>query len=224
MLRKFKKWIGRIIKPVSQKRHALVGDGKLWKMKRNFQFHFLLQNGLKDDHKFLDIGCGTLRGGIPIIKYLQHGNYYGIEVRENVLAEAKRELKETGLEIKNPHLLYFKHFSDLALDVKFDVMFAFSVLIHLEDTVAESCFEFVSNFLDENGVFYANVNLGRFKDGNWLGFPVVYRTLDFYENLANKYGMIVKTIGNLKELGHDTGKASDVHQMMIEISKNKPIT
>jgi cyclopropane fatty-acyl-phospholipid synthase-like methyltransferase len=52
-------------------RHSLVGPGKLWEMKRAFQIHFLQSVGLTSDQYLLDLGCGTLRGGIPIIKYLE---------------------------------------------------------------------------------------------------------------------------------------------------------
>src|SRR5690606_32860476 len=107
MIKKIKQCIGQLLKTRQERRHALVGDGKLWKMKRDFQLEFLLAQGLKKEHRFMDIGCGTLRGGIPVIDYLHPGNYYGIEVREQTLLEARKELKEAGLEHKHPQLINF---------------------------------------------------------------------------------------------------------------------
>ena len=91
---KFLKNIQRIItRPLMSKRskrHFLVGPTSLWKMKQDFQIKFLKENGLLPIHKFIDIGCGTLRGGIPLIQYLNIANYYGIDVRELALDEGKK--------------------------------------------------------------------------------------------------------------------------------------
>ena len=58
-----------------ERRHAMVGPAKLWKMKRDFQIKFLKKSGLLPKHYLLDIGCGTLRGGIPFIEYLDEKKY-----------------------------------------------------------------------------------------------------------------------------------------------------
>ena len=55
----------------NEKRASLVGPPKLWQSKRDCQIKFLLEHGLKQDHYLLDLGCGVLRGGIPIINYLE---------------------------------------------------------------------------------------------------------------------------------------------------------
>ena len=47
---------------------------------------FLVTNGLKLTHKFIDIGGGSLRLGQYIIPFLESGNYYGLE-SENLLVE-----------------------------------------------------------------------------------------------------------------------------------------
>ena len=219
VLERIKRRISNLLKTKQEKRHALVGAGNLWKMKRDFQMRFLKEQGMQKSDKLLDVGCGTLRGGIPIIEYLDNNNYYGIDVRENVLVEGRKELKVSKLEHKNPTLFSFDHFSDIQIDTQFNIIFAFSVLIHLADKIAEGCFQFVGKSLLDNGLFYANVNIGDYRDGNWHGFPVVFRSLDFYTDLANKNGMKIEVMGNLKELGHDIGKKSDEQQIMLKISK-----
>jgi len=167
----------------------------------------------------MDIGCGTLRGGIPMIQYLNKGHYYGMDVRDEVLAEGRDEIKSAKLEDKHPNLISFNHFSEVNLDVKFNIMFAFSVLIHLEDKIADSCFQFVSKSLAVDGVFYANVNIAEHEDGNWVGFPIVFRSQEFYNELAAKNGMKVEVMGNLISLGHNTGKKSDRQQIMLKFTK-----
>lgn len=219
MYLRIRRIIGRMIKTEQQRRHSLVGAPNVWKYTRKFQFDFLRDQGLQKTDRLMDIGCGTLRGGIPMIQYLNKGNYYGMDVRDQVLVEGRKEIKKAKLEVKEPNLISFKHFSEVNLDIQFNVMFAFSVLIHLEDKIAENCFQFVSKSLIKGGVFYANANLADYKDGTWLEFPVVFRDRDFYNELAVKNGMELEVMGDLLSLGHDTGKNSDWQQKMLKFSK-----
>jgi cyclopropane fatty-acyl-phospholipid synthase-like methyltransferase len=218
-LKQVKRKIVTFFQTPQEKRHALVGPAKLWKMKQDFQINFLKSQGLQPNQKLMDVGCGTLRGGIPLINYLEKGNYYGIEVRNTVLEEGRKELKEHDLERKEPHLIAFSEFNEISLNAKLDVMLAFSVLIHMEDTIVEKCIEFVSKQLENNGTFYANVNLVSHQDSNWQGFPVVFRTLEFYEALASKNNLKVTTIGNLGELGHISGQELGDKQVMLAFKK-----
>jgi hypothetical protein len=71
--------------------------GGLWSEIGQLQFEFLRRNGLLPVHKLLDAGCGALRCGIPIIKYLNPGNYYGLDINESLIAAGKHELEQEGL-------------------------------------------------------------------------------------------------------------------------------
>ncbi|MEI6816553.1 MAG: class I SAM-dependent methyltransferase [Bacteroidota bacterium] len=201
------------------KRHGLVGQPELWKIKRDFQIDYLKSVGLKPEHYLVDIGCGTLRGGIPLIEYLQEGHYYGIEFRDFVLEEGRKELKENNLENKVPVLLVSKDLATLSMDAQFDYMWAFSVMIHMKDEIADKCLMMVSKHLKPNGVYYANVNIGEWAEGNWEGFPVVCRNLEFYKTMAAKYHLKVEDVGDLKSCGHITGIDKQDSQRMLKFSK-----
>ncbi|MBG15470.1 MAG: hypothetical protein CL853_03860 [Crocinitomicaceae bacterium] len=218
-LKNIKRKAVRFFQTPQQRRHALVGPAHLWKMKQDFQISFLKTQGLAPDHKFMDIGCGTLRGGIPLIDFLEQGNYCGIEVRDAVLQEGKNELAEHGLQDKNPQLICFKEFSELSFNNKFDVLFAFSVLIHMKDEIVEKCIAFISSVIADSGAFYANVNIVSYSDNNWQGFPVVFRSMEFYENLAKKNGLTVSAVGTLAELGHISGQELGDKQVMLCFKK-----
>jgi SAM-dependent methyltransferase len=220
LLERIKRRLYLLFRDPREKRHAHVGPSYLWKMKQDFQFNFLIHHGLKTSDTFLDIGCGTLRGGLPIIQHLEKGNYYGIEVRKNVLAEGRKELKSRKLEYKNPNLFLFSDFGELDFDNTFDKIFAFSVLIHMEDEIVEKCFSFVHTYLSETGIFYANVNIEKQKDGNWQGFPVVFRSVDFYEKLALRNNLSMQIVGRLKDLGHISGQELADRQVMLEFRKS----
>ena len=196
-------------------RHSLVGPPDLWEMKRNFQISFLRSRGLRPEHYLLDIGCGTLRGGIPIISYMEERHYYGIDVRDYVLEEGRKELREEGLEHKAPILLSFETFEDLELDIRFDFMWAFSVLIHMRDDIVESLFQFVSTNINTHGIFYANISTYEIDDGIWQEFPLVHRGVDFYRNLAGLHALSVHDLGTLQSLGHVTGRFGQDEKMSM---------
>ena len=219
LLKKAKNYIISTIRTKEENRHALVGPPKLWKMKRDFQIKFLKDMGLQPKHSFFEIGCGTLRGGIPIIEYLDTSNYFGAEVRKKALKEGKNELKDSGLEWKNPTLILSPDISNLSIDQNFDYIWSFSVLFHMNDKIVSDTFNFVSKHLSNKGVFYANVNIGDSKENNWQGFPVVSRNFDFYSQICAINNLTCLNLGSLKNLGHISHEESQDNQTMLEIKR-----
>lgn len=202
-----------------KRRHALVGPATLWKMKRDFQIQFLRDMGLKPGHYLLEIGCGTLRGGVPLIQYLENGHYFGIEVREEALNEGRKELREAGLSGKDPTLLLSPEIAQVTVNRTFGYIWAFSVLIHMNDAVLNDTLEFARKHLSEEGVFYANVNIGDRKEGSWQGFPVVWRSFESYSRACTMHGLVVSDLGPLEELGHIANVESQDRQRMLKISR-----
>lgn len=198
------------------RRHALVGHPARWRESRDFQFRLLSRLGLRSDHKMLDIGCGTLRGGIPCIQFLEAGGYTGIEVRPGVLDEARAELAEARLEHKRPHLVCADDLSSVRLGTRFDVIWAYSVLIHMTDPVLEQCLGLVRAHLAPEGWFCANVNLGEKRQRTWYqGFPLVWRSLEFYRQAAARHGLALEDLGTLASMGFDTGHRAQDRKHML---------
>lgn len=189
-------------------------------MKRRFQIDFLRGRGLQPEHFLLDIGCGTLRGGIPVIDYLDAGRYFGFEVRADVLEEGRRELREAGLEHKAPALICAPTIADGPTERRFDFIWAFSVLIHMDDDVLQETLELVARQLAEGGSMYANVNVGiEEEEGSWQGFPVVRRPLAFYRDMCARIGLAVTDLGALSSLGHVSGDEAQDAQHMLHITR-----
>jgi len=193
------------------RRRALVGPPQIWADKRRFQFEFLTSHGLRPEHRLLDIGCGALRGGIPLIGYLDAGNYAGIEARADVLEEGRKELARARLEPKRPLLIHASDPAQIQLAAAFDFVWAHSVLYHMPDDVLDAYLGLVSSCLRDGGQFYANVKLRR-RDNRrqaraqtWQGFPVVARTRDCYESTAARHGLCVEEVGTLGSLGDPAG-------------------
>jgi hypothetical protein len=67
------------------------------------QQDFLIAQGLRPTSKLLDVGCGALRAGIVLARYLQPGAYYGIDVNESLIRAALTyELPLAGLSDRVP--------------------------------------------------------------------------------------------------------------------------
>jgi SAM-dependent methyltransferase len=199
-------------------RHHLVGPVEFWKMKRDFQMAFLRAQGLMPQHRLLDIGCGTLRGGIPIIDYLDRGHYVGIEVRPSVLAEGLKELCDAGLEDKAPTLIAGE-IGAIDIPGRLDFVWAFSVLMHMTDDIVERTVAYVARQIASGGAFYANVRIDvTHADGHWQGFPVASRPLAFYQAICERHGLAMQDLGELAALGHQSGSATQDLQHMLRIT------
>lgn len=130
--------------------------GGMWDEIGKLQFEFMLKQGLKPGHKFLDIGCGSLRGGVHFIRYLNEGNYFGVD-KEKWLLEAgiKIELPRYGLENKKVTLVQMDDFNFSRLGTKFDYALAQSVFTHLPWNSIMRCIVNVERVLKKGGKFYA---------------------------------------------------------------------
>ena len=187
-------------------------------MKREFQINFLKRFGLMPQHYLLDIGCGTLRGGIPLIDYLDQGHYFGIEVRNDALEEGRKELKESGLEWKSPKLLLVPDMAQAHLPQKFDFIWAFSVLFHMADDVLNGALSFVSRHLAAGGVFFANIRTAEKEDRKWKGLDAVWRSLEFYQRACANHGLILSDLGPLKNYGHAPHATDPNSRRMLRIT------
>jgi SAM-dependent methyltransferase len=191
-------------------------------MKRDFQILFLREHGLGEDHTLLDVGCGTLRGGIPVIRLLEPGHYCGVEVRQEALDNGRAELEDAKLTHKNPRLVLADDLGALQLDQRFDFAWAFSVLIHMDDSALQGCLKLVAAHLEAQGRFFANVNIHAEgeptpTERRWQGFPVVSRSLRFYEDTARAHGLGITDLGTLESLGHASGMPAHDAQHMLRI-------
>lgn len=129
--------------------------GGLWQELGQLQFDFLQQFGLQPHHKLLDLGCGSLRGGIHFIKYLDRGNYYGMDINASLIEAAKVEVKEASLEDKAPHLLVSDRFAIEQFDEKFDFVLSISLFTHLPANNIIRCLAEVSKNLKNRGKYLA---------------------------------------------------------------------
>lgn len=130
--------------------------GGLWDELGRWQLELLIGRGLKPSHRLLDVGCGSLRGGVHFIRYLAPGNYYGIDINESLIkAGRETELPKAGLVDRWPELLVSDAFEFAKFATTFPFALALSVFTHLPANVIEVCLVRIAEVLEPGGHFYA---------------------------------------------------------------------
>ncbi|MFN0263116.1 class I SAM-dependent methyltransferase [Tepidamorphus sp. 3E244] len=132
--------------------------GGMWEEIGSLQLNLLVSHGLKPDEYLLDIGCGSLRGGVHIVRFLEPEHYFGTDLNSCLLdAGYRRELLPLGLDKKLPRtsLIVDDAFSFERFGVRFDRALAFSVFTHLPLNSIRVCLERLAEVMVPGGIFHA---------------------------------------------------------------------
>lgn len=149
--------------------------GGLWDEVGNLQFEFLKSQGLRPYQRLLDIGCGSLRGGVRFIDYLDPGNYYGVDASRELLDAGITELDQAGLGEMAPHLRHTADF-DLDFGCAFPFALAQSLFTHLPLNSIHRCLIEVERHLEPGGRFFATFFSSPL--GRRSAAPVVHDAVD----------------------------------------------
>ena len=133
--------------------------GGMWDEIGYLQFEFMVQTArLLRHHKLLDLGCGSLRGGVRFVPYLDVGNYFGFDINQSLMdAGYDREIVPAGLAPRLPrsNLIADDNFDFSAFPVQFDKVIALSVFTHLTLNMIRVCLERLAPVVKPGGEFYA---------------------------------------------------------------------
>jgi SAM-dependent methyltransferase len=151
---------------------AYVGPPKRYDLVGAMQFNLLTSFGLRDYHKLLDIGCGSLRSGKLMIPYLRKGNYYGIEPNQWLIDDGiKYELGKDIISLKSPSFNNSSEFEFQIFDKKFDFLIAQSIFSHASASQISNCLKEAKAVMKQEGLFLATFVLGKI---NYTGTDWVY--------------------------------------------------
>lgn len=136
-------------------RHFIGGTTpELWHHIGKMQYHYLVSNGLEPHHKFLDVGCGSLRLGQWLIPMLNEGNYYGIDGTKKLIdLGIEKEMLFDVASLKKPKFAYNYDFDFSFID-KFDYAIAQSVFTHLTAAHINLCFKNLNQKMHPESKFY----------------------------------------------------------------------
>jgi len=176
---------------------AYLGPADKYDIASGNQFILLVLQGLREYHKLLDIGCGSLRSGRLFIPYLLSKNYYGIEPNQWLIDQGiKQNLGQSIIDVKKPH---FSNSSEFLLDefnTTFDYILANSIFSHASQNQIRKCLMMANKVMDEKSIFVATFFMS---DNNsdtdsWTYPDVVHYTLDLMKELASENNLILEKL------------------------------
>lgn len=130
--------------------------GGHWDVLGRHQLDFLIQRGLKPEHRLLDIGCGSLRLGCLAIPYLEPLRYFGTDLSASLVhAGRAHELDDDGR--RRAPIDHFAFNDDFDFDFvpeAVDFAIAQSVFTHLPINHLRRCLARLSGRISSGGVFY----------------------------------------------------------------------
>ena len=113
-------------------RRFVGGNDEYWSKISSLQFEFLVSEGLKPSDFFVDVACGSLRGGIRLIPYLDRGHYTGIDKHiELIIYGIASELGESAYREKRPRFIIDDQFDFSKLRTMVNFGLAQSLFTHL---------------------------------------------------------------------------------------------
>lgn len=121
----------RQLRPGDDHYLAYVGPPGQYDYMGATQFRLLTTLGLRETHRVLDLGCGSLRAGRLLIPYLLPDGYCGIEPNAWLVDEAiEHQLGRDIIRIKRPRFDANTGFRTDVFGVEFDFIVAQSIFSH----------------------------------------------------------------------------------------------
>lgn len=174
---------------------------EMWYGIGRMQYHFLVSEGLRPDHVFLDVACGALRLGQYLIPFLAPGNYQGIEGERALIDSGLEHEVLYGLGVSRRPRFVCNYDFDLTGLAPFDFAIAQSLLTHLTPADIERCFQGVAAGAAPGARFYVTWFEGP-EDGNPDGPSHAQRNWHYpFERLAAMAatgGWALRRIGDWK--------------------------
>ncbi|MCE9616011.1 MAG: class I SAM-dependent methyltransferase [Lentisphaerae bacterium] len=140
---------------------AYVGPASDYDLVAAMTFNLLTTLGLRQHHRLLDVGCGSLRVGRLLIPYLNTGHYTGIEPNSWLVAEGiERETGADQIRIKQPAFHYAASTDGLPAGTRYDFAVAQSVFSHCGSDLLKGWLAGLSSRLSARGALVATYQTG----------------------------------------------------------------
>ncbi len=169
-----------------------------------YYLEFMRNHGLKPEHRVLDFGCGYGRAAIPLLKFLNAGNYIGSELCDKRIELAEEWVTREGLDNKEPQFVISTDNSMPYLqDKSIDVFWTYSVFTHVPEKEVHQILEALKRILRPKGVIYFNYC------APMEGSPPPPPTLEDFYWEHDKLADVVRSHGYKCELADDWDDSLD---------------
>jgi len=164
----------------SEHYRAYIGPPHYYDLMAAMAFNLLTTCGLREDHKLLDIGCGSLRMGRLLIPYLLAGGYTGIEPNRWLVEDGL--LNELGTDIltsKKPHFIFDDKIppEEQGSLPAMDMALAQSIFTHCARDQIRQWLQQIKGQLKPDGVLFATYFFG---EEDYQGSGWIYPDCAFY--------------------------------------------
>ncbi|HJZ81834.1 MAG TPA: hypothetical protein VKD91_15865 [Pyrinomonadaceae bacterium] len=134
------------------------------------QFTALLNEGLNPESRVLDIGCGCLRTGYWLIRFLDAGCYHGIEpARERVEYGLRYLFTPEELNLKQPRFDFNPYFDCSVFGTQLDFFLAGSIWTHASKRQIETMFDSFVRDSTRASVFLTSILPAQSADDDYQG-------------------------------------------------------
>jgi SAM-dependent methyltransferase len=136
---------------------AYVGPPDRFDFMSLTQMALLFHMGVREHHKVLDFGCGSLRLGRMLIPLLKKGHYFGIDPNPWLIEDGfKHELGQDIRALKAPRFDHNTEFNCDAFGESFDYIIAQSIVTHTGPKEAQAIISSAKACLKPGGIFLFN--------------------------------------------------------------------
>ena len=149
----------RIAKAIKAGQHRTVIGGK-WDEVGPWQFEYMRAQGLGPDQSLIDIGCGSLRGGVHFIDYLAAHKYYGFDINYPLITaglehEISAETRAAKIDMDNfagaENFAYPDHWRNI------DAALSISLFSHLNFNSIKECLLQTWKVLRPGAIYYTTL-------------------------------------------------------------------
>lgn len=178
---------------------SYVGPPERYDLMGAMQFRLLSTLGLRETHRVLDFGCGSLRAGRLLIPYLLARNYFGIEPNRWLIEDGiARHLGHDIIQLKSPEFAYNGDFSVPFREAVFDFILAQSIFSHCGSDVLTKLLDEFARVLAPKGLVVATFSISHqdmdFEGEGWIYPGCVRYREDTIVRHVQKAGLAAKAI------------------------------
>jgi hypothetical protein len=170
---------------------AYVGLPEYYDLSSAGAFQLLTLLGLRQYHRLLDVGCGSLRCGRLLIPFLNSGNYVGVEPNRWLVDQGIRnELGTDIVRVKGPSFLFSETPQVLEKAPCSNFALANSIFSHASLTQIDDWLKHISANLCLSGALVATFLVGPEDYGGdaWIYPGCVRYRVDTIRSLAERHG------------------------------------
>ena len=189
--------LGLSLSPGDAHYRAYVGPPQDYDLVSGMTFSLLVACGLRQNHKLLDIGCGSLRLGRLLIPYLNPRNYVGLEPNKWLVEDGIRyEVGQSLSDVRHPTFIYDTNLDSLSADTRFDYVVAQSIFSHTGIDLLSRWVTEVSSCLAPSGVMLATIITSDADclEQGWIYPECVAYRLETIAEIAAKESLTMKVL------------------------------